>query len=319
MMTQLSLEALQKRHEELLKLHESMEISEADITQVDVFLKELAAAGAYIEDPDQRSLLRAYIRYWASFVDEKTGSFPSDQLQPFPITGLPGGGGTENITGNLKTSVTGQDSIRAKRFSRMPLILIIAVVVIIIIIVIASFVLPLLNPMASAMQLNCSPASINTAQPSSSPISTLTPSASPLPWICSTPIPQEKNKLFTTAPDKWTIIQGDVSYSDPNGSQNFVSVKSAVDPTGSNPNVGSLLAVRGPSTIQAPYGGSFDLFLGNSTHEQIGQIVLQHEQNLLHGGCNGGCKVVSTVIICNGKIIYSGEITSSLDKSLQRC
>src|SRR2546422_3076141 len=109
-MTQLSLEALQKQHEELLKLNENAEISEADITQVEEFLKNLAAAGAYIEDPDQRSLLRAYIRYWANFVDDKTGSFPPTQLQPFPITGLQAGGGTENVTGNLETPVTRKDS-----------------------------------------------------------------------------------------------------------------------------------------------------------------------------------------------------------------
>src|SRR6266853_1577699 len=85
-MTQLSLEALQKRHQELLKLYESVEISKTDIAEIDGFVKDLAASGAYIEDPEQRYLLRAYIRYWASFVDDKTGSVPAYQLQPYDIS-----------------------------------------------------------------------------------------------------------------------------------------------------------------------------------------------------------------------------------------
>ncbi len=85
-MNQFSLEALQKRHEKLLKLNESVEISKADIRQIELFVKDLAASGSYIEDPEQRYLLRAYLRYWASFVDDKTGSVPAYQLQPYDIS-----------------------------------------------------------------------------------------------------------------------------------------------------------------------------------------------------------------------------------------
>ncbi len=273
-MTELSLETLQKRHKDLLDLNESEDISQNNITQVEAFLKELAAAGAYIEDPEKRNLLRAYIRYWSSFVDEKSGSFPTVQLEPFPITGL------------------------QKDNDRKPLIMIIAILAIISIMVISSFFLSLLNPMARATQLNC----LHTLQPHSFPISNMFPSASSLPLICSGSIPKpnkrDKNKLFTTAPDKWTAIQGDVNYANPNGSQNFVSVKSAIDPEGNSPTVGSLLAVMGTSTIQAPYGLSFDLYQDNAAHQQIGQMLLQHEQNILKTGCGevGGCMVVSTVV-----------------------
>src|SRR6266487_1062674 len=87
-MTQLSLEAIQKQHEKLLKLNEGAVTSETNVTQVEEFLKQLAAAGAYIEDPDQRSLLRAYIRYWANFVDDQISRFPFIQLQPFNTSQL---------------------------------------------------------------------------------------------------------------------------------------------------------------------------------------------------------------------------------------
>ncbi len=89
-MDQPTLEEIQKRYLELLK--KSQEIIDKDNppetklfseTEVMSFLETLARAGLYIDDPDSRALLREQIRYWVSFVNEKTGSYPVFNLQPF--------------------------------------------------------------------------------------------------------------------------------------------------------------------------------------------------------------------------------------------
>ena len=95
-MTGLELEAIQKKHQELLRQSSETIDVDIDISQVEDFLRILAQAGADIDDVEQRSLLRALIRYWASLLYDKTETFPIIQLQPFdesksqskPITGI---------------------------------------------------------------------------------------------------------------------------------------------------------------------------------------------------------------------------------------
>src|SRR6266700_7233473 len=81
MIAQPNLEAIQLQHQKLLS--KSAELGDSDILQVEAFLRTLSEAGAYIEDIDQRSFLRALIRYWASFIDDKTGNSPAYRLQPY--------------------------------------------------------------------------------------------------------------------------------------------------------------------------------------------------------------------------------------------
>ncbi|SRR6266487_239155 len=80
----LELADIQKRQEELLNL--SSYTDTVTVAQIQEFLKTLAQAGIYTEDVNQRSLLRSFIRYWESFIYDKTGSFPLIQLQPFDET-----------------------------------------------------------------------------------------------------------------------------------------------------------------------------------------------------------------------------------------
>src|SRR5438034_9481650 len=82
-MTGLELEAIQKKHQELLRQSSETIDVDIDISQVEDFLRILAQAGADIDDVEQRSLLRALIRYWASLLYDKTKTFPIIQLQPF--------------------------------------------------------------------------------------------------------------------------------------------------------------------------------------------------------------------------------------------
>src|SRR5947209_214009 len=80
-MMQFDLEAIQKQHENLLL--QSERIGYDDISPITGFLESLAQSGAVIQDSRYRAQLRALIRYWANIVNEKTGSLPLIQLQPF--------------------------------------------------------------------------------------------------------------------------------------------------------------------------------------------------------------------------------------------
>ena len=72
---------IQEKHD--LLVSKSSEITPAEISQITGFLETLTQAGKVISSSEYRSQLRALIRYWASFVNDKTGSFPIAQLEPF--------------------------------------------------------------------------------------------------------------------------------------------------------------------------------------------------------------------------------------------
>jgi hypothetical protein len=82
-MNESELKTITKKHEDLLRYTTETSDADASLAMVKEFLETLARAGASIEDPQSRSQLRALIRYWASFVADKTGDFPPFQLQPF--------------------------------------------------------------------------------------------------------------------------------------------------------------------------------------------------------------------------------------------
>ncbi len=76
-----TLEVIRNQHKALLLQVEKP--GEVDLEQVRVLLKTLAQAGTTIENAEDRFLLHELIRYWSSFINDKTGEFPATQLQPF--------------------------------------------------------------------------------------------------------------------------------------------------------------------------------------------------------------------------------------------
>lgn len=70
---------IQKLHEQLLNKQQS----DLDITKgAQDFLKEAKIASSSIADAKERDQLRSNIRYWASYIYEKTGIFPNVELPP---------------------------------------------------------------------------------------------------------------------------------------------------------------------------------------------------------------------------------------------
>jgi len=78
---QQTLDVIRNQHKALLLQIERP--GEVDLEQVRIFLKTLAQGGETIDDAEDRSLLQELIRYWSSFINDKTGEFPIVQLQPF--------------------------------------------------------------------------------------------------------------------------------------------------------------------------------------------------------------------------------------------
>jgi hypothetical protein len=74
---------LQAEHETLLNRHEAP----ADPTQfwadVQTFIDRVRNDAQYISAPRERDQLRAILRFWASYVFDKTGSYPDTTLRPF--------------------------------------------------------------------------------------------------------------------------------------------------------------------------------------------------------------------------------------------
>jgi hypothetical protein len=73
---------LQAKHEALLKRHETEDTSQfwAD---VQAFIDHACVAAEGIPAPRERDQLRAILRFWASYVYDKTGSYPDTNLRPF--------------------------------------------------------------------------------------------------------------------------------------------------------------------------------------------------------------------------------------------
>lgn len=83
--SQSNLAGIQVEHQEMLKY--ITEHSDAiDISVIRNFLQKLSELGAIVSSPADRGNLRSLIRYWSTFVNDKTGEYPSIQLQPFVTT-----------------------------------------------------------------------------------------------------------------------------------------------------------------------------------------------------------------------------------------
>ncbi len=93
MTQQPTFDEIQKQHQELLRQLSEIDDVDLDAPQMKAFLegvrgflKTLAQAGTFTENTEQRSLLRDFIRYWSSIINDKTGNLPIVQLQPFNLS-----------------------------------------------------------------------------------------------------------------------------------------------------------------------------------------------------------------------------------------
>jgi len=71
-------EALVTRHEELLELQKEQDIAE----KAQIYIEQVIAASSQIAAPHKRDQLRANLRYWAGYVYDKKGVYPSIELAP---------------------------------------------------------------------------------------------------------------------------------------------------------------------------------------------------------------------------------------------
>jgi hypothetical protein len=74
---------IQKQHQEMLGQISINDDVDLDISRVQAFLNTLAQAGTSTEDPEQRSQLHTFIRYWSGIIDDTTGNFSTVELLPF--------------------------------------------------------------------------------------------------------------------------------------------------------------------------------------------------------------------------------------------
>jgi len=74
---------LQAEHEALLKRQEAPEDPAQFWTDVQSFIDRVCNDAQYISAPRERDQLRAILRFWASYVFDKTGSYPDTTLRPF--------------------------------------------------------------------------------------------------------------------------------------------------------------------------------------------------------------------------------------------
>ena len=72
---------LSARHQALLDLIESAEQGSL-VAEAQEFVAQLAKSGADIGDPRERSQVRALMRFWSSFIYDRTGRFPEIELLP---------------------------------------------------------------------------------------------------------------------------------------------------------------------------------------------------------------------------------------------
>lgn len=73
---------LQAEHEALLKRHEASEDTEQFWTDVQHFIDHVRSAAPDISAPRERDQLRAILRFWASYVYDKTRTYPDTNLPP---------------------------------------------------------------------------------------------------------------------------------------------------------------------------------------------------------------------------------------------
>lgn len=73
---------LQDAHLRLLTRQDAEPNSAAIVPDAQAYIAEVVAGSTWIADPGERDLLRAYLRYWAGVIYERTGAYPKTELRP---------------------------------------------------------------------------------------------------------------------------------------------------------------------------------------------------------------------------------------------
>lgn len=80
---------LQGRHEALLTRQDALSAGKPDdatsaalLADAQAFMADVVTQSGQVSAPGERDLLRAYLRYWATYVYEHTGVFPKTDLRP---------------------------------------------------------------------------------------------------------------------------------------------------------------------------------------------------------------------------------------------
>lgn len=101
------LDDIYSEHQQLLEFVEEDETM-VSVPDVRAFLTRIQRAGASIPDPDQRSRMRALLRFWGSFIYDQVGEFPQTSL--LPATDV-----TEALSSRKKTSTSPPEDYRPTR------------------------------------------------------------------------------------------------------------------------------------------------------------------------------------------------------------
>lgn len=86
---------LQDEHQSLLERKDTEANSPAFLQAVQDYIQAVKTTAAWVDDPRDRSQLRANLRYWASYVFENTGTYPDTTLFPAGSVGMLEGAGPE--------------------------------------------------------------------------------------------------------------------------------------------------------------------------------------------------------------------------------
>jgi hypothetical protein len=75
-------EELQAEHQKLLDQKEASSDAKAMLAAVQAHIERVKTEAAHVNDPRDRSQLRANLRFWASYVFDRTGAYPDTSLRP---------------------------------------------------------------------------------------------------------------------------------------------------------------------------------------------------------------------------------------------
>ena len=77
---------LQDAHLRLLTRQDAEPNSPAIVPDAQAYIAEVISGSTWVADPGERDLLRAYLRYWAGVIYERTGVYPKTELRPAEST-----------------------------------------------------------------------------------------------------------------------------------------------------------------------------------------------------------------------------------------
>ncbi len=79
---------LQDAHLRLLTRQDAEPNSPAIVPDAQAYIAEVISGSTWVADPGERDLLRAYLRYWAGVIYERTGAYPKTELRPAESTAV---------------------------------------------------------------------------------------------------------------------------------------------------------------------------------------------------------------------------------------